>query len=465
MKTTRKILSVILALVMAFACSSIAFAVGADYSEYNMLASDLENLKYNKAYQQLCIPGYAEYIDAVLSENEIAADLDASEQDIIDAASANIAAAKAALITDKFLKAPADAVDEAFKDIDELFAVLDGLTADQQAEVDALKAQVNEMKADRAGITEADLAEVIAKLETIKAYLDTTKPADYSAYDLEYYSFSILKENKAYQIICVADFADFIDAVLAETALPKDLTLADQELIYTAIEKIKAAKNALFTDEYLVAPAADVDAAVAQAEAFLAGLEVEADKQAFVDEYAAKVAAFKAQDKKTISITDLADFVNDFEAFKITLDDTRPADYTQYAYEVSSFEALKYNKGYLETRDPAYIDYIDQVLAETELPDDLQAKDQYLIDAAVAKILEAKEVVLSAEFDKAPVVMFALRVNNAAASIPAEAAPAEECDCFCHSSNIVSRLAFSFFKAISSIFGVDYTCRACADAH
>lgn len=403
MKTTKKVLSVILAVLLAFACTAVAFAAElANYVVYNNTVSAFEGLKYNKGYHLLCVPEYVDFIDAVLAENKLPDDLDASEQYLVNEAVANIEAAKAELLTDKFLKAATPEIDAAFAEIDDLFAALGELTEEQQTRVDELKAQVNAMKADKANVSKAELEEIIAELEEIKAYIDSSDAADYSKYDYDLAAFAMLKDNRAYQELCIPGYSAYIDQIIEEVTLPRDLTVADQYLINDAVNKIAEAKALLISDAYMKASASDIDALIAEIEDYIAGLEdLTAAEQAKVDELQAKLDALKAEDKENVSRKELADIKAALESIKYELDDTRPADYTRYDKEVRAFSDLRYNKGYLELCTPDFIAYIDQILEEVALPRDLTVKDQYLIDEAVAKILDTRDTLISDEFMKA----------------------------------------------------------------
>ncbi len=402
MKTTKKVLSVFLAIILTFACTAVAFAAElANYVVYNNTVMAFESLKYNKGYQQLCVPEYVDFIDAVLAENELPDDLDASQQYLVNEAVANIEAAKAELLTDKFLKASAPDIDSTFAQIDELFAALGDLTDEQQARVDELKALVSEMKADKNNVSKAELDSIIKELEEIKNYVDGTNAADYSKYDYDVASFAMLKDNKAYQELCIPAFSAYIDEVLAEVALPRDLTVADQYLINEAIDKIAEARAILISDEYMKASANDIDSLIAEIKDFIAGLEdLTAAEQAKVDELQANLDTL-ANSKENVSKKDLADILAALENLKYELDDTRPADYSVYDIEVRTFSDLRYNRAYLELCIPAFIDYIDQILEEVSLPRDLTVKDQHLIDEAIEKLRDARNNLISDEYMKA----------------------------------------------------------------
>lgn len=400
-KTTKKILSIILVVMLSFACVSTAFATGASYANYDNTVTAFEGLKYNAGYQKLCVPEYTDYIDAVLAANKLPRDLDASEQYLVDEATANILAAKAELLTEKFMKAPRTEIDEAFAQADSILAALGDLTAEQQAQVDALKAELDALKADKDNVSVDELNAIIAELEAIKNYVSETEAADYAAYDYSVTAFEALLLNKGYQALCIPAYADYIKEVLAANELPRDLTVKDQALIDEAVANIAAAKAELLSDTYLKASAADIEAAFEAIDAFIAGLdELTEAEQAEVDALKAIVDEMKAN-AENVSVNDLAILNAAFENLKYALDDTRPADYSVYDIEVTNFSNLRYNKAYIELCTPDFVDYIDSVLAAVELPRDLTVKDQHLIDAAVEEIKAARAVLISDEYMKA----------------------------------------------------------------
>lgn len=403
MKITKKVLSIVLSVLLAFACTAVAFAAEiADYTAYNNAVASFEGLKYNSAYQRLCVPEYIDYIDAVLAEVALDEDLDASEQNLIDEAIAKIDAARSELLTEKFMKASRSEIDSAFAEIDKIFAVLKDLTPEQQARVDELTATVEAMKADKDNVSQSELDAILNELKEIESYVDNTGAADYSKYDYEVATFELLKTNTAYQKLCISSYVDYIDEVLAEVALPDDLTVAEQYLIDEALAKIAEARALIISEEYFKAAESDIDSLIAEIEDFITGLEdLSAAEQAKVDELQAQLNELKAKDKNDVSKKELADILAALETLKYELDDTRPADYAEYDIAVENFSNLRYNSAYQRLLVEGYVDYIDEILAEVALPRDLTAKDQYLIDEAVAKIMVAREALLSDEFMKA----------------------------------------------------------------